>query len=350
MTDDAADESKSGGSDPERAIDPVLLNALADATDQVEGVLEDDASRTLLRETLEGATSEADREGFEAAIQRVRSAGETSGEDRETVATVVDAVRAALADRGARVVVDHRATVSIGAREAALYNFSRSKDPAELADLSLPAAAMAHVEEGAALVGEGDYEAAAAAFSRAVDETGAGDGGLSARTLAGWANHWAGDDAAAIDFVEEAMHLHTDAWSPTLVGFSADPEASFATPQQFRDGKYAAMALLRYTVDCPEETSLTPSVGLAATDGEVREWVELTGDDECTPVPRLGAETVLRLELAGAVPAFPAMHGYYLGLGVVDREVTETREVYRLFVDGPFGERVTETVRIEPGE
>lgn len=345
-----SDETKPRGSDPERAIDPVLLNALADAIDQVENILEDDISRSLIQETLKDATSEADREGFEAAVRRVRSAGETNLEDRETVTTVVDAVRTALADRGARVVVDHRVTVSIGAREAALYNFSQSKDPAELANLSLPTAAMVHVEDGAALVDEGDYEAAAAAFSKAVDETGAGDGGLTTRTLAGWANHWAGNDDAAIDFVEEAMHLHTDAWSPTLVGFSADPEASFATSQQFRDGKYAAMALLRYTVDCPEQTSLTPSVGLAITDGEVREWIELTGDDECTPVPRLGAETVLRLELTGSVPEFPAMHGYYLGLGIVDREVTETREVYRLFVDGPFSECVTETVRIEVGE
>jgi hypothetical protein len=41
------------------------------------------------------------------------------------------------------------------------------------------------------------------------------------------------------------------------------------------------------------------------------------------------------------------MHSYYVGIGVVDREVTEMRAVYRLLVNGPLGETVTETIRLE---
>lgn len=343
---DADARSDAGDAAPERAIDPVLLNALADVVSGTD-VLADDESRSVLSEALSDATTADERERFQEAIGRVQAEGESSGEPREAAATVVDAVRETLADRGATVTVDHEAPIPVDPTDAAVYDFATSQDPAMLADLDLPAAVAPHVADGASLVGEGDYAAAAEAFTRAVDEASGGDGSVTTRALAAWAHHWAGDDHAAIDFVEEALHFHADAWTPTQAGYSADPDPSFAQSEQFRDGKYAAMAVLRYTVDCPEGTSITPFLGRGDGAGGIEEWVELDGTDECTPIHRMGSHPVLRLRISGRVPAFPAMHSYYVGLGIVDFEVDELRAVYHLLLEGPLGEQVTETIRVE---
>lgn len=330
---------------PERAIDAVLLNALASVV-AGKDVLADEASRSIVRETLEDVTSAEDRDRFHEAVGRVHSQGEARGEARRAVADVVDLVREELVDRNAQVIVDHEVPIPIEARDAAVYNFAMNEDPSAISDLDLPPSVASHVQDGADCVGKGDYKAAAQAFTRAVEEAGTGGASVTTRTLAAWANHWAGDDHTAIDFVEEALHLHADGWAPTLPGYSADPDRSFARPEQFRDGKYAAMATLRYTVDCTEGTNITPFLGLSGDNG-IEEWVELEGTDECTPIHRLSTDPVLRLRLAGEVPEFPTMHGYYVGLGIVDLEVTEFREVYRLLVDGPIRDSVTETVRVE---
>lgn len=337
----------SGNAEPERAIDPVLMNALADVVTG-GGALADEESRAVVRDVLEAVTSTEERDRFHDAIETVYAEGEASGEVREAVSDVVDSVREALADRNARVVVDHETPIPVDERDAALYDFATNEDPSALSRLDLPSQVGEYVSAGAEHVADGEYEAAAEAFDRAVDAAGTGDASVTTRTLAAWANHWAGDDRAAIDYVEEALHLHADAWPPTLAGYSAEPDPSFARPEQFRDGKYAAMATLRYTVDCPEGTAIEPFVDVG--EGDDPEWVELSGTDECTPIPRLGSDPTLRLRLSGEVPAFPGMHGYYVGLGIVDLEVTEFREVYRLLVDGPLGESVVERIRVEVAE
>jgi hypothetical protein len=65
------------------------------------------------------------------------------------------------------------------------------------------------------------------------------------------------------------------------------------------------------------------------------------------PVDRLAPQTTVRIRLEGGVPAFPAMHGYYLASGVVDQEVDEIRDVYRILLSGPENETAIETVRFE---
>jgi hypothetical protein len=332
---------------PERAIDPVLLNAVADTVGDERRVLADDESAAVVRRAVSEATSADERERFRAVVDRLRTTDETSSDSRAVVETVVGAVRERLSEQGTRITVDHDVPIPVDPTEAAVYDFATNLDPAALTGLDLPPAVTEHVDTGAGLAGEGEFEAAAEAFTRAADEAQTGDGSVTARTLAAWAHHWAGDDHAAIDFVEEALHLHADAWLPTLAGFSADPDPAFARPAQFRDGKYAAMAVLRYTVDTPDATGLTPYLARRTDDGAVDSWTELDGTDECTPIHRFGPDPVLRLRLTGEVPAFPAIHSYYVGLGIVDLEVTELREVYRLLVNGPAGERVRETIRVE---
>lgn len=352
----------------ERPVDSVLLNAVTDVILGERNALADDASRAVVEDVLSAATTPDERDQFRTAVEQIRrgtdrggpasggeaaassSSAETAAQvadPRAAVATVVDAVRAALADSGARVTVDHVVSIPVVPRETAVYDFARTREPAALDRLDLSETVASHVTDGAQLVAAGEFAAAADAFTRAVDETGSGHTAVTTRTLAAWAHHWAGDDYAAIDFVEEALHHHADAWLPTLPGYSADPDPSFARPAQFRDGKYAAMAVLRYTVDCPEGTSFTPFLGRGETPSDVTDWTELDGTDECTPIHRFGADPVLRLRLSGEVPAFPGLHSYYVGSGIVDLEVTELREVYRLLLEGPLGEEATETISVE---
>jgi hypothetical protein len=347
MTPSPNTDPRSRNKKPERAVDPVLLNALADVVREEQWVLADDASAELTRRAFLDATSVAERERFEAAIGHSRTNSETDSESREAVETVVDAVRERLTEAGTRITVDHEVPIPADPVETAVYDFTMNVDATALTGLDLPEAITEYIETGANLSEAGEFEAAAEAFTRATDEAKTGDGSVTARTLAAWAHHWAGNDHAAIDFVEEALHLHTGAWVPTLAGFSADPDPAFARPEQFRDGKYAAMAALRYTVDTPGTTSLTPFLARRDDTGEIDSWVELAGTDECTPIHRLGPDPVLRLRLTGEVPAFPAIHSYYVGLGIVDLEVTELREVYRLLVNGPAGEQVSETITVE---
>ena len=341
------DVTPPGAQQPERSIDPVLLNALVDVVSNgMVTVLADDASRTVLSETLERVTTATERDRFRAVVTAVRSAGNAAGDERAIVAEVVDAVRDDIAAQDARVTVDHRARLSLDTHEVAVYNFVRTRDPTALSGLSVSAAVERDVKRGAEFVVDGEFAAAADAFVDAANQSGGGNGSILTRSLAAWATHWAGDDEGAIDFVEEALHLHTRAWTPALAGFSADPNPTYSRPQQFRDGKYAAMAVFRYTAACPSDTSVTPFVGIEDDTGTVSEWIELDGTDECTPVDRLGTTTVLRLHVEGTAPAFPSLNGYYVGLGIVDQEVGELREVHRLLLDGPLGESVTERVSV----
>ena len=333
---------------PERPIDSVLLNALAEVTsDDAREVIADDSSTELLGDVLSAVATQEEQMAFADAVATVHTPGATDEGARRSVATVVDGVREEFADRNVWVEVDHRATLSLNRHEAAIYSFIRTRDPTTLSEIEVPETVAESVEEGAGLVADGAFERAATAFERAVDAADGSNGSVLARSLAAWANHWAGADDAAIDFVEEALHLHANAWTPMLAGYSADPDAAFAQPEQFREGKYAAMALLRYTVDLPETASITPSLGFPGEDETVEQWRSLDGTSEFAPIPRLATETVLRLQLRGQVPAFPAMHSYYVALGIADTAVKEVREVYRLLLDGPAGETVSETIRFE---
>jgi len=66
----------------------------------------------------------------------------------------------------------------------------------------------------------------------------------------------------------------------------------------------------------------------------------------------------LRAELPVDMAALTSVEGIgpktvgkiYHELGIVDLEVTELREVYQLFLEGPVGDRVTETIRMIPDE
>lgn len=311
----------------------LVLNALRDVAGG-QAVLADAESRELVADAFEAAAHEAERHRF-----RERVAGAEGHLDEETgdfADAIAGSVLEELADRGTEATLVHEASLSVPVREAAVYAFMTSRDPAALADLSLPAAVRERVDEGATALADGDPEAAADAFERAVDESGAGDGGVATRVLAAFAHHLAGADPAAMHLVEETLHLDTRVWTAKLVGYAADHRY----PEKFREGKLGSRVFFRWTTEVPADATVTVSVGPAGGEAE-----PLTGRDECMPLPRLWPETTVRVEVTGELPDLPTIESYYVATGVVDLEVFEVRSVENVLLSGPETADADERVR-----
>lgn len=317
-----------GGADSRELARTLVLNALRDVAGDGPRVVADDSSRDIVRDAFHAAVEPADREAFRDASARVT--GDDQGADAAAMTTAADAVLEELAARGVHVTVDHAATLSVSPRDAALYTFIAAGDPGQLRSLDLPSGVRQYVEAGVAAVSAGRYEDAAEEFDRAVSEAALARGGdVTARTLAAYACLLAGDDAAAMDYVEEALHLETRTWAPKLVGLAADDRY----PEKFRSGKLGGRVFLRWTLEVPEAASVTASVGPA--DGQPFQRASLSPTEECLPLPRLEAETRLALRLTGRLPDVPVLLGYYVAYGVVDLEVNETRTAEQLLLSGP---------------
>lgn len=326
----------------EDAAHPIVMNAIVDVVADQQSVLANEASREVVWDAYRATTTDTDRRDVEAAVAAIKTHGDdvdVSGDQGDVLVTVTDAVLDELAAQDVRATVEHVAPVSLPARDAYLSSFTATRDPAAVAGLSLPETVGDAVESGCRAVADGAFDRATSYFERAVDASAGVDGPVATRVLAAWANHRHGDDNRAIDFVEEALHLDTGAWSAKAVGLAA----GHRRPEKFRRGKLGARVFLRQSVEVPPEAAVTAAAGVAG-DGGV-EWIELSGTDECMPIDRLGPETRIRLTLEGPVASFPTMLGYYVALGVVDLEVHEARSVERVLFGGPDAEGVTETVQ-----
>jgi hypothetical protein len=299
-------------------------------------VLTNDSSRELLRERFETVISTRRRERFrEAALGGdPRSDEETA----EVLASVARDVLEDLAIRDTTVTLTHRAPLSVPSREAYLYTFMTTHDPAVLTSLSLPDPVRACVETGAETLIDDDPETAAARFEDAIHAAGSGDGIVTTRVLAAYAYHVAGEDAAAIDYIEEALHLETRAWSAKLVGYAADAHR----PEKFRRGKLGARVYVRWTTNVSNTGAVSVSIGPAGG-----EFESLSGRDECMPVEHLWPDSRVEVRLAGDLSDLPTVQTYYVAVGVVDLEVYEARSVEQVLLSGPAAAGATERLRFE---
>lgn len=333
--------------DPSETLSRTLvLNALLDVRGQGT-VLADDDSRAIVAAAVDDALDDDELARLDEAVADLDAApGEDP--DAETGAfldAVAGTVLDAMGDDGVRATLVHDAPLDVTAREAAVYTFMVSRDPGALADLDLPAAVRDEVDAGAEAVADGAFEDAVERFDAAIDAAGdttagatVGTGALAARVLAGFACHLAGEDAAAVDYVEETLHLDTGVWTAKLVGYAADHRY----PQKFRDGKLGARVFFRWSTDIPEDADVTVSAGPAGGEPE-----PLEGRWECRPLPALWPETTVRVEVAGDLPDLPAVQTYYVATGVADLEVFEARSVENLLLTGPATANATEQVRFE---
>lgn len=327
-------------------IDPIILNALVELRRDDVTAAADERSRELVGEAFEASVDDSLKAEFDDVADTVRSDEDTvHTEGTEVVESVVATVRDTLAADGVYATLRHENALSLTPTQAALYTFSRTRDPAYLSELDLSDSVMADVESAGKRIGDREWAAAAETLDDAVATARTIDDEVLTRTLSALCHHWAGDDQRAIDLVSEAVSLDSDTWLPWLPGYSADADPAYATTDDFRAGKHGVAAFLRYIASVPEPASVTPFVGYA-TDGDIQ-WERLEIGELCAPVERLDEETHLRFRIEGPVDAFPAFQAYYVGLGIVDLETGEIRDVLKVLEDGPTGEDVTETVRFE---
>lgn len=327
-------------------IDPILLNALVDARREDVTALADDQSRALVTEAYEAVVDEETKDAFEDVAETVQSeSDQIQTEGHEIIETVVSRVREALAEEGVVAHVNHENVLSLGTNQAIVYTFSRTRDPAPLDGLDVSEDVLDSIRDASPSISDEKWEQAAAELETAVAEALTISEEVVTRTLAALCYHWGGADQRTIDLVGEAVSLDSNTWLPWLPGYSADADPAYATTDEFRAGKYGVTAFLRYIANVPGQASVTPYVGYSE-DGHV-EWEPLNGSESCMPLERLDEETYVRFEIEGPVDAFPAFQAYYIGLGIIDLEVNEIRDVLDVLEDGPTGERVTETARFE---
>ncbi|MEZ3170045.1 hypothetical protein ABNG03_05315 [Halorubrum sp. RMP-47] len=328
------------------SIDPILLNALVDR--QREGVtaLANDESRELVGEAFDTTVDDELEAKFESAAETVQSESDSlHSEGQDAIETVVTKVRDALADQGVVATVTHEKSMELDTDKAVIYTFSRSRNPAALTRLDVADDVAEPLRDAVDHIDGEQWEAAAETLDDAVAAAMTIREEVITRTLAALCYHWSGDDQRAIDLVGESVSLDSNTWLPWLPGYSADADPEYATTDEFRADKYAVSAFLRYIAESPEGASVTPYVGYT-DDGDMN-WEEFDSTPICIPLARLDEETFLRFNIEGPVDAFPAFQAYYIGLGIVDLEVNEIRDVLKVLEDGPTGDRVTESVRFE---
>jgi hypothetical protein len=327
-------------------VDPLILNALVELQDDDVTATADEHSRTLVGDAFDASVDAELQTEFDDVARTVRSeADAVHTEGEEVVEAVVADVRETLAEDSVFAALTHENVLSLTPTQAAVYTFSRNRDPAHLVGLDLSDSVMEHVEDAREHIGDENWAAGTEALDNAVAAARTIDEEVLTRTLAALCHHWNGDDQRAIDLVGEAVALNSDTWLPWLPGYSADADPAYATTDDFRAGKYGVSAFLRYIARIPERASVTPSVGYS-TGGEVQ-WEPPEMDAVCSPVERLDEETHVRFQIEGPVDAFPAFQAYYIGLGIVDLETGEIRDVLKVLEDGPASDGVSETIRFE---
>ena len=336
MSTDDETEMTDTGFRPDDGVRTVLLNALRDATGDAADVVDDERSRDVLTDAYRAATTDAERRDFERALGQA-GAGDALPGAEATLEAVTDAVARELLGEGVALELTHEAGATLAVRDVALYRFARTREPAALETLSLSPAVAEAVDAGAARVAEGAHDQARTEFRAAVEAADTREEHVSARVLAAWACHWAGDDEAALPLVTEALERDPDAWPARMVGTAADHES----PTLFRSGRLAVRAYLRVRAAVPDDGRIEARV---RPEGE--DWTRLSGSLDCLTVPELAPELDVALKLRGPLDGLPTMHAYYLAVGVVDESDEVPRNALVQPLKGPETADATETVRL----
>lgn len=320
----------------------VLLNGLRDVVMGTTAVADAD-TRHRLEQSLHEATTSDQRGDFVTALHHLEAAddGVVDDETHATLRETVDSVIDHLASSNSRLTVRHEAGEAIPPRTVALYNFWRTRDVAAFEAVSYPVEVMRPVEDGVTAVDEQSFVDARRSFERAIDAA-EGDVAVDTRVLASLAAHWAGDDARALDYVEEALQFESGHRIAVLLGSILSGSSS----DRYRDGRLAVTAYLRTRARVPAGGSVRVRVGLGGP-GDT-EWGEWSTELDCLPIECLGSHTRVAFELTGPIDAFPSLDTYYLALGTIEPERSIPRTVDHVLLDGPVTGDAAESLTIGP--
>lgn len=335
----------------------LLLNALRDVVLGTNAVV-DGESRHRLERSFHDATSSGERGAFVTALHEVEESADESVDDdtHRTLRSTVDDVLEQLDAADASFTVHHESGTDIAPRDVALYNFWQTRDPDELERLECSPAVRDPVQTGATAiaesasdadasgmdaVGDGVLEDALAAFDRAVEASETTDEAVATRVLAALAAHWSADDALAMDYLEEALQLESDAWPATMLASVVDDASS----QAYRDGSLAVRAYLRVRARVPAGASFDVRIG-RGEQGET-DWEPVTTSLDCVPIRRLATHLRASFELTGPATRLPALDAYYVALGTVEPASEAPRTTDHILFDGPITADASEELHID---
>lgn len=333
-TDDVvgSEEPESERTESQRT-ETVLLNSLDGLVSDRRSILVDEASERHLRDAYRSVTTPSTRTSVASVLDRLADGESAADADTESLAVVLADVAAELAARGATLQIDHDVSLALSPTWTAVHRFFHTRDLDDLSPLATDDEDTPTLERAAAAARDGAFETAAEGFNRAADA----HSDIAARTLSAWASHRAGDDAGAVAAVRDVLRRDQDAWPARLVGVAA----AHSNPEWFRDGRLASETYVRVRTNVSADASLDAGV----VDDEGRErWLD--GTPECFVASTLPARGTLRLRLRGPPGNLPALHAYYLAVGVVEPASSKSRSVEQILLDGPVTADPTERVRI----
>ncbi len=318
------------------SVGTVLANAVADVVTEERTVLSDEDSRAIVTEAYRNALHSDQRDQFEAALRELRD-----DTDQESVEGVIDSgvrdIYQALAQDDVRLIVEHAVSVEFDQREVWLYQVIQGRDPGKPDELGFSSDVQSAVEHGVALLSESRFDDALEHFRSAGEQASTTDDAVASKVLSAWTNHLAGRNERALDFAEEALHLHTGSFTSRLVILVAD----HAVSNQSTPDSLSAKVYLRTQADVASEGDL--QVHILNDREERREGSET----EFVPIPSLEAETTIEFTLTGELHSFPELSAYYVALGLVDERRGLPRSVEQVFAQGPETANGTEAVRFE---
>ena len=320
----------------------VVLNALVDLF-AGETIVLDDESEGHLRAVVEAVTTPEERSFAREELDRLTSLerGQTSEFPAE-LAEFVEAVTSGLADRGFSVSVGHEYRQDVSALDAHVYSFVKTGDPDHLRALEMDPGVEHPLVEAIDAIGGGADAGARSKLSEAVERSGTHTERVAARIIAAWGCFRAGDDEAALDHVDRALELEDSSWAARVVGASVKRNDH----DTVRTGKRRVGIVLRWVASSPEGTSTRAEIGGRSGSGPLT-WYDVPHLNGHGFVDRLFPETRLRFTLRGALPAFPQLEAYFIGLGIYDDEMEYIDTVIERFGSGPHNEGAVERIVID---
>lgn len=320
----------------------VVLNALVDLF-AGETIVLDGESEGRLRAVVEAVTTPEERSSARDELDRLTSLdrGQTS-EFPSDLAELVETVTSGLADRGYSVSVSHEYRQAVSALDAHVYSFVNTGDPDHLRALEMDPAVERPLVEAIDDLGDGADDGARSRLSEAVDRSGTHTERVAARVVAAWGCFRAGDDEAALDHVDRALELENSSWAARVVGASVKRNEH----DTVRAGKRRVGIVLRWVASGPEGTSTRAEVG-GRSGSEPLAWYDVPHLNGHGFVDRLFPETRIKFTLRGALPAFPQLEAYFIGLGVYDADMEYIDTVIERFGSGPHNEGAVERIAID---
>ncbi|WP_121823566.1 tetratricopeptide repeat protein [Halostella salina] len=318
------------------SVGSILVNAVADIALDQNALLSDDTSRTVISEAYETALRPDQRDQFKTALREVQ-ADQQQAEVDDIVDTSIAEVSQALIQNDVKLTVEHTVTIEFDQREAWLYRVIQSGDPVGIEALELSPDVRREIKQGVDSLNAADPESAAERFTTAIGKGTTTDDKVTSRVLAAWANYLAGEPERALDFAEEALHLHTGSFTTRLVILLADHNSTDHQEQNELNSKL----YIRTQANVETEGGIQIEVFGSDTGRQI------TSNTGYIPLSWIESETRIRFTLSGYVDSFPELHAYYLALGLVDEDRGIPRSVEKVFAEGPDSAVSTETVRFE---